>query len=52
MHMKVLGKDFIIIGSQKVAVDLLEKRGANYSDRPHSEMHQLYVTLGRIRIRC
>ena len=35
----------IILGSHEVAIDLLEKRSANYSDRAPSAMADLYVPL-------
>ncbi|KAF8554409.1 cytochrome P450 [Imleria badia] len=35
VYTKLLGKDFIIINSVKVAHDLLEKRSAIYSERPY-----------------
>ncbi|KAF8841329.1 cytochrome P450 [Paxillus ammoniavirescens] len=34
----IWGKHFIVIGSAKIAEDLLEKRSVNYSDRPRSVM--------------
>ena len=34
-YMNVLGIDILYINSAKIAVDLLDKRGAIYSDRPH-----------------
>ena len=39
----MLGQDIVILGSLKAARELLEKRSANYSDRPTSVMVQLYV---------
>ena len=35
VHSRLLGKDIIIINSEKIAKDLLENRSRNYSDRPH-----------------
>ena len=35
MYISALGKGILIINSQRVAVDLLEKRSYIYSDRPH-----------------
>jgi len=35
MYISALGKGVLIINSQRVAVDLLEKRSNNCSDRPH-----------------
>ncbi|KAH9927567.1 cytochrome P450 [Fomitopsis serialis] len=34
MHLSVIGQSFIILSSRKAIDDLLEKRGAMYSDRP------------------
>jgi len=34
MHLSVIGQSFIILSSRKAIDDLLEKRGAIYSDRP------------------
>lgn len=39
----MLGQDIVILGSLKAARELLEKRSANYSDRPQSIMVQLCV---------
>ncbi|GBE89487.1 cytochrome P450 [Sparassis crispa] len=33
-HLNILGKIFVVVNSLQVATDLLEKRSANYSDRP------------------
>jgi hypothetical protein len=35
MYISVFGKGMLIINSQRVAVDLLEKRSNISSDRPH-----------------
>ena len=35
VYSRLLGKDIIIINSEKIAVDLLENRSRNYSDRPY-----------------
>lgn len=34
MSVKVLGQPIVIIQSSKVAIDMLDKRSATYSDRP------------------
>ena len=34
MYLEIFGKRTLIVNSQKVARDLLEKRGAKYSSRP------------------
>ena len=43
LHFDMLGKNIIVLGSLKAARDLLDKRSANYSDRPSSVMLQLCV---------
>ena len=43
VYTKLLGKDFIIINSVKVAHDLLEKRSAIYSERPYLPANELCV---------
>ncbi|KAF9235573.1 cytochrome P450 [Melanogaster broomeanus] len=42
IHSRLLGKDIIIINSEKVAKDLLEDRSRNYSDRPHLLASELF----------
>jgi hypothetical protein len=37
-YLNVLGRHLLIINTQEAAIDLLEKRGKNYSDRPHATM--------------
>ena len=34
MYLDVLGQDVVVLNSQKVAQELLDKRSANYSGRP------------------
>ncbi|PIL25357.1 cytochrome P450 [Ganoderma sinense ZZ0214-1] len=41
VYLNVLGQDTIVLGSLKAARDLLDKRSANYSDRPTLVMTQL-----------
>ena len=43
VHLDALGQHLLVIGSIKVARDLLEKRSANYSDRMPSIMAKLCV---------
>ena len=45
IHLDVFGQPMIILGSHEAAIDLLEKRSANYSDRAPSPMAELYVLL-------
>ncbi|KAJ6559762.1 cytochrome P450 [Mycena capillaripes] len=41
MRLEVLGRTMIILDSYQAAVDLLEKRGAIYSDRPKFTLYEL-----------
>ncbi|RDX44595.1 CyP450 monooxygenase [Lentinus brumalis] len=41
VHLDALGQPMIVLGSHEAAVDLLEKRSANYSDRSISTMAKL-----------
>nr|VWP02625.1 Candidapepsin (EC (ACP) (Aspartate protease) (Secreted aspartic proteinase) (SAPT) [Ganoderma boninense] len=41
VHLDMLGQNVIVLGSLKAARDLLDKRSANYSDRPSSVMVEL-----------
>ncbi|KAJ7206760.1 cytochrome P450 [Mycena pura] len=41
MHLKVLGRSMIILDSYEAAVDLLDKRGIIYSDRPTFTLYEL-----------
>lgn len=43
MHFNILGKSIVILNSEKVANDLLDKRSAIYSDRPPLPFHQMSV---------
>ena len=38
MHVDAMGQPIMIVNSQKVAVDLLDRRSAYYSDRPYLAM--------------
>ncbi|RDB17677.1 O-methylsterigmatocystin oxidoreductase [Hypsizygus marmoreus] len=40
-HLRVLGRSIIVLNSAEAAVDLLDKRSANYSDRPHFVVFEL-----------
>ena len=46
MYLEFFGKPTVVINSQNVARELLEKRGAKYSDRPRM------VTLVEMCVRC
>lgn len=35
VYSRLMGKDIIILNSEKVATDLLENRSRNYSSRPY-----------------
>ncbi|KAJ6472463.1 cytochrome P450 [Mycena sanguinolenta] len=41
MHLKVLGRSIIILDSYQAALDLLDKRGLIYSDRPKFTLYEL-----------
>lgn len=38
MSVTLLGQPIIIVNSQKIARDMLDKKATIYSDRPHLEM--------------
>lgn len=44
LFFRMLGQSLMVLGSAKVAFELLEKRSVNYSDRPQSPMFDLYVS--------
>lgn len=39
IHLKVLGRSIIVLNSVQAATDLLEKRSAQYSDRPSMNVY-------------
>ncbi|KAJ7146600.1 cytochrome P450 CYP621A2 [Mycena epipterygia] len=41
IHLQVLGRSIIILDTYQAAVDLLDKRGLNYSDRPNFTLYEL-----------
>ncbi|KAH9888978.1 cytochrome P450 [Cubamyces lactineus] len=41
VHLRILGRSIILIGSYEAACDILEKRSANNSDRPPSAMVEM-----------
>ncbi|KAF8182492.1 cytochrome P450 [Mycena galopus ATCC 62051] len=41
MHLQVLGKSMIVLNTLQAAVDLLDKRGSIYSDRPPLPLYEL-----------
>lgn len=41
IYSRLLGNDIIIINSEKVARELLERRSLNYSDRPYLITNEL-----------
>ena len=43
MYLNTLGQSILVIGSYKIARELLDKKSGNYSDRPQSVMINLYV---------
>lgn len=42
VHLKCFGKHLILLNDLQMAVDLLEKRGSNYSGRPLFPIHERY----------
>ncbi|KAF8884127.1 cytochrome P450 [Infundibulicybe gibba] len=42
-HTKMLGQTVIMLNSVRAAVDLLEKRGLNYTSRPRCVVYELYA---------
>lgn len=44
-YVTALGQDIIVLNSLEVAVELMERRSAKYSDRPAWEMPKLYVVV-------
>ncbi|KAJ7146586.1 hypothetical protein C8R44DRAFT_563497, partial [Mycena epipterygia] len=40
MHLQVLGRSLIVLDTYQAAVDLLDKRGLNYSDRPKFSLYE------------
>lgn len=42
VHAKLLGKDLIILNSERIARELLEQRSTIYSDRPHIPTNKLF----------
>lgn len=52
MHTRLLGKHIVIIGSEKIAKDLLEHRSRNYSDRPVLVTNDLCVVSVRLVYAC
>jgi hypothetical protein len=43
MHLKFLGQSAIVLNSVQASVDLLEKRGANYGDRPPFILYNMFA---------
>ncbi|KAF8548645.1 hypothetical protein OG21DRAFT_1516106 [Imleria badia] len=41
IYSRLLGKDIIIVNSEKIAQDLLENRSKNYSERPYINTTEL-----------
>ncbi|KAG9308646.1 cytochrome P450 [Chiua virens] len=50
--MSLFGYDFILVASAKIASDLLDKRGSNYSDRPRSVMAGELSGWGKTMLLC
>lgn len=45
MHLKVLDRHIVVVNSVDDAMELMEKRSNNYSDRPYFPMLDLYVSI-------
>jgi hypothetical protein len=45
MHLQVLGKSMIILDTVQAAVDLLDKKGSIYSDRPPLPLYELWAII-------
>ena len=43
IYVNLLGKDFIIIGTARVAHDLMDRRSTIYSERPFIKANEMYV---------
>lgn len=41
IYLRVLDRVVIVLNSAEAAIDLLEKRGENYSDRPQMQIFEL-----------
>lgn len=41
LYLHILGRPVIILNSAEAAIDLLEKRAENYSDRPNMQIFEL-----------
>jgi len=42
-HLKILGQSLVVINSNKIAVEILDKRGAINSGRPQSSLAKMYT---------
>lgn len=53
MHLSVFGRSIVLLSSPEVITDLLEKRGAIYSDRPILHFAgEMYASLSSFEIKC
>ena len=41
IYLDILGKELVLLNSEKVANDLLDKRSSIYSDRPQLPFHDM-----------
>ena len=48
MYFSALGQPTIVLNSAKAVIDLLDRRGTVYSDRPFLHMADMYVFLHAI----
>jgi hypothetical protein len=42
IHLRAMGKSFVVLNSVKAATDLLDKRSNNYSERPDFPVFELF----------
>jgi hypothetical protein len=43
LYFNILGRPVVVLNSLKAAVELLDKRGPNYQDRPRFVLFEVYV---------
>lgn len=50
VYLNIMGKPTVIINSEKVANDLLDKRSVIYSDRPPLPFHHMFVHIRAFKV--
>lgn len=43
LYFNILGRPVVVLNSLKAAVELLDKRGSNYQDRPRFVLFEVYA---------